>query len=114
MNPIIVMKITGPYEGMIHIKTFYTNKKENKRMFTQYMSSIKISHVNDYNPNNVNQLFYDDTISSSQEWILDRRTNSLYKYDSVNDLYFNTLDNGTGFQLIYTKDAPSTLSTTGL
>lgn len=108
------MKISGPYDGIIHIKSFYTNKKENKHIFMQYISSMQISVVNDYNPENVKQLFYDSSITSGPEWILHQRTNSLYKYNATEDLYYNTLDNGTGFQLLYTKDAPLALSTMGL
>ncbi len=100
------MKLTGPYDGIIHIKTFYTNKKENKLLFMQYITSMQIRVINDYNPENTNQLFYDSSITSDQEWILDERTSSLYKYNATDDLYYNTLDNGTGFQLLHTKDTP--------
>ena len=93
------MKIIGKYEGIIEIINFYTNPLGD-RIFTQYYSSIKIKHVNDYSFYNTTHLFYDETNMNSNEYVFDYYTKDLYKYNDNDQLYYNTNKNGSGFRLI--------------
>ena len=98
------MKINGKYEGIIEIMEFYAIKQSFETpIFTQYYSSMKVKHVNDYSLYNTSHLFYDESIMNSNEWILDKYTKILYKYDDKTELYYNTAKNGTGFRLISIK-----------